>query len=609
MSSANKKASFALIKGAWESTIDERGKLFAFIFLFICSYVLDLMVPWAIGYILGIFVRGDLTGQNFTDLSYGILIATFLRVASAVLHHFARYFQQSVSYHAKMSILERLFGAMMRYPLRWHISTHSGDNLSKLHRAEGAVANVVGVYIWQMIEGLVKVFGAGIAMFALDPFASIAVLAMAVITIGMMIFFNYKLTSKIRLNNFFGNKINRICVDFLVNVVTVKTLSLENQATKYLRDQRAEGHYIAKKIAKYMELKWAVIGVGQGLVVGVVLYIHFWNADPKAADGTAVQAIYVLLDYLNRIFGAIGSFTGYYSGIVEASTAYEDAKEILEKSERHEDPATKSGQKIDSTWKDFSFKDLNFSYVQGERGGLRNVELTIKRGEKIALVGQSGGGKSTFLKVLAGLLQPDSYSLSTDVQAAVNIETLTRECLLIPQEPEIFSESVKYNLTMGDNFDSKELSFFISLCKLDRVMARLPNGLDSDLAEKGLNLSVGEKQRVALARGLLRAVGRSILLLDEPTSSLDPKTEKEIFLGLLYHFSDKTVLSACHRLNLVPLFDKIIYFDQGNVLEVGSFAELIERKSHFARAWDDYQSKLERSSDAPQVEEKPVVPA
>lgn len=608
MSSSTRKASFALIRGAWESTAGVRPQFFAFVVLFVIAYTLDLMVPWAIGYTLGVFVKSGFTDKAFHDASLGILAYSILRMGNITLHHTARYLQACVAYNAKMNILTRLFGAMMRYPLRWHISTHSGDNLSKLHRAEGAVANVVGTYIWQMIEGLVKVFGAAIAIFALDIYVATLVMTMAVATIGLMVAFNKKLTAKIRLNNKFGNKINRISVDYLVNVVTVKTLGLENQATRYLTDQREEGAKINRKIAKYMELKWAATGVGHGLVIGFGLFIFFLTHKNALGSSEDIQQIYVLLNYLDRIFQAIGSFTGYYGGLVEAATAYEDADEIFDSLESFAQPADRSGHKPEATWRDISIKDLNFSYVQGERGGLRNVEVAIKKGEKIALVGHSGGGKSTFLKVLAGLLHPDSYSISTDEQVGMSIEALTNQCLLIPQEPEIFSESVKYNLTMGDEFDSKELSFFISLCKLDQVMARLPEGLESNLAEKGLNLSVGEKQRVALARGLLRAVGKNALLLDEPTSSLDPKTEKEIFLGLLYHFADKTVLSACHRLNLVPLFDKIILFEQGTILECGTFAELIEKRSHFARAWDDYQSKLGKSEGQTQeIIERPLV--
>jgi ATP-binding cassette subfamily B protein len=589
MTRSSHKASFALLRGSWEATIDDRIKFYGFVVLFILAYTLDLAVPWAIGYTLRVFVENGGTSEAFRQASLGILMYSGLRMGNIVLHHFARYLQASVTYNAKMHVLTKLFGAMMKYPLRWHISTHSGDNLSKLYRAEGAVANVVGTYVWQVIEGFVKVFGAAIAIFAVDITIAIVVLVMSVLTIVLMVLFNKKLTEKIRKNNSFGNKINRICVDYLVNVVTVKTLGLESQASRYLKDQRSEGHYLSRKIAKYMELKWAMTGVGHGLVIGLGLLIYF-HGHTGSNTATNVQEVYVLLNYLDRIFQAIGSFTGYYSGIVEAATGYEDADDILKNASK-EDPSS-SGARMNSDWKQIGIKEMNFSYVAGERNGLRDIALSIRRGEKIALVGHSGSGKSTFLKVLAGLLAPDGYSISADDQLSLNLDTVTKECLLIPQEPEIFSESVKYNLTMGDEFDSKELQFFVSLCKLDRLMARLPQGVDSNLAEKGLNLSVGEKQRVALARGLLRAVNKSMILLDEPTSSLDPKTEKEIYLGLLYHFADKTIFSACHRLNLVPMFDKIVMFDQGVILEVGTFGELLEKKGYFARAWDDYQSKL-----------------
>ena len=601
MTRSTHKASFALLRGAWEATIDDRLRFFGFVVLFIIAYTMDLALPMAIGYTMSVFVKYGASEEAFREATFGVMIYTLLRVGNIFFHHYARYLQASVTYNAKMHILTKLFGAMMRFPLRWHISTHSGDNLSKLHRAEGAVGNVVGTYIWQIIEGLVKVFGAAAAILLVDKTIALVVLFTAVFTITTMVLFNKKLTEKIRRNNSFGNKINRICVDYLVNVVTVKTLGLESQASRYLQEQRGEGHHIARKIAKYMELKWAATGLGHGLVIGLGLLVYFWD-NTGTAPADIVKDAVALVSYLDRIYQAIGSFTGYYSGLVEASTAYEDAEELFQHLEKQE-PSLQNIGKIDGSWKQITIRDLNFSYIQGERAGLKDVEFEIKRGEKIALIGHSGSGKSTFLKVLAGLLAPDKYGISSETQLSINIDALTKECLLIPQEPEIFSESVKYNLTMGDEFDSKELQFFISLCKLDRLMARLPLGMDSDLAEKGLNLSVGEKQRVALARGLLRAVSKSIILLDEPTSSLDPKTEKEIYLGLLYHFADKTIFSACHRLNLVPMFDKIVMFDQGNVLEVGSFTELLARKGHFARAWDDYQSKM--TGDQPVVE--PVI--
>ncbi len=578
----------ALIKGAWESTLADRAKFYSFVVMFVIAYTLDLLVPWTIGYTIAIFAQSGVTDESFQRALFWIGIYTLLRLCYAILHHTARYLQTTVSYSAKMGTLVRLFSNLMRFPLKWHITRHSGETLSKLNRSAGAIDSVIGTYIWQIIEGLVKVVFAGIALFALDLRVALNVLFLAFCTIFLMIFFNRKLTGIFRENNRFWNTINRISVDYLVNIVTVKTLGFERSAERSLSNESDRGLALAKRISMYMELKWGMIGIGYAVVIGSSLVIYFIG-HKESVEKFDVAAVYVLLNYLDRIFQAIGSFTGYYSGLIESATAYEDATEIEHEMEVSlPKPSTGS---IDPNWKEFIIKELSFSYVSSERIGLREVDLQFKRGEKIALVGASGGGKSTLLKCLAGLLSPERYSIATDLQSNIPIEDVWDFSLLIPQEPEIFSETVKYNLTMGEDLDPKELSFFLSLCRLDLLMAKLPLGWDTSLVEKGLNLSVGEKQRVALARGLLRASRKSLLLLDEPTSSIDPKTEKEIFHGLLYHFADRTVITACHRLNLVPLFDRIVLMSQGAVLESGSFTELLEKKGQFYRAWDDYQSK------------------
>lgn len=602
MSQKKSRPFFELLKGSWEATKDERPRFYGFVVLYILAYTLSLLEPWAIAYTLDAFSQKGLTEEGFKYGMYGIAGYIGLRLLYSFFHHFARYMQNRVSYAARMRTLTRVFDALMHFPLRWHIAHHSGENLSKLQRTAGAVEGIIGNYIWQFIEGTVKVIFAGVALFTLDFWVATNVLVASIVTLFLMIFFNRQLTGRIRKNNTFGNKLNRIVIDYLVNVVTVKTLGVEESAKKHLRDQRAEGLGLSQNISKYMELKWGVTGIGYALVIGSSLAIYF-HGRIGSNEVFEVGPVYVLLNYLDRIFQAIGSFTGYVSGVTEASTAYEDASEILSGSAMTPERLTDAG--VNKNWNTVNIKGLNFSYVPGEHVGLNNVELSFKRGEKIALVGQSGSGKSTLLKVLAGLIEPETYSLGTDVQPSLDIDSFISQCLLIPQEPEIFSESVIYNLTMGEDFESREVSFFISLCKLDVLLGKLPNGWDSSLAEKGLNLSVGEKQRLALARGLLRASKKSVLLLDEPTSSLDPKTEKEIFLGLLYHFSNRTVLSSCHRLNLIPLFDKVVFMSNSSVLEVGTFPELIEKRGYFFRAWDDYERNIKNTS--PQAEELSAV--
>ncbi|MCC6953436.1 MAG: ABC transporter ATP-binding protein [Deltaproteobacteria bacterium] len=590
MSQPSRQSFSHLLQGSWEATQDERPRFYLFVVLFILAYSLSLLEPWAIAYTLDAFTQYGLTDEGFRIGAMGMVAYIVLRLVYSFFHHLARYVQNRVAYSARMFTLSRVFDALLRFPLRWHISHHSGETLSKLHRSAGAIDNMIGTFVWQFIEGSVKVIFAGIAIFTLDFWVATNVLAMSALTIILMIVFNRELTNRIRKNNTFGNKLNRIVVDYLVNVVTVKTLSVEESARRHLREQRNEGLVLSQRISKFMELKWGATGVGYAFVIGTSLMIYFYQ---RVGSGEAflVGPVYVLISYLDRIFQAIGSFTGYYSGLTEAATAYEDATDVLQNSSKLP-VRTDRSEALRTGWNTASLRELHFSYIPGENLGLNNVRFDFRRGEKIALVGQSGSGKSTLLKILAGLIEPDSYALSTDIQPSLGLDTFVQTCLLIPQEPEIFSETVIYNLTMGEEFDPREVSFFVSLCKLDLLLGKLSNGWDTNLEEKGLNLSVGEKQRLALARGLLRASRKEVILLDEPTSSLDPKTEKEIFLGLLYHFANRTVISSCHRLNLIPLFDKIVFMSQSAILEVGSFGELIDKRGYFYRAWDDYERNI-----------------
>jgi ABC-type multidrug transport system fused ATPase/permease subunit len=231
---------------------------------------------------------------------------------------------------------------------------------------------------------------------------------------------------------------------------------------------------------------------------------------------------------------------------------------------------------------------VKFSYG-GESQNLRDVFINLRKGEKIALVGPSGGGKSTLLKVLSGMLAANSGSVTSTEGKRYTLDDVADISLLVPQEPEVFSESLRYNLSFNQNFSDQELMKALELCKIDHLLQKLPNGLDSTLEEAGLNISGGERQRLALARGILRVPGKDILLLDEPTSSLDPLTEKQIFANILNEFRELTVVTACHRLALVPLFDTVVYIRDGRVEEIGSFSELRAAGRGFSAAWADYE--------------------
>jgi ABC-type multidrug transport system fused ATPase/permease subunit len=206
------------------------------------------------------------------------------------------------------------------------------------------------------------------------------------------------------------------------------------------------------------------------------------------------------------------------------------------------------------------------------------LSLKFKRGSRVALIGASGSGKSTLLAVLRGLYDPQpDVQLRIDGNASPDWHAVGNHVTLFPQEPEIFENTIEYNITLGLPIPDAEVAEACRVARFDEVIHQLPKGLQAHIAEKGVNLSGGQKQRLALARGILAARESDLLLFDEPTSSVDPQTERAIYEQLFRQFSDKAVVSALHRLHLLPLFDYIYVMDNGRVVAEGSYADLKER--------------------------------
>ncbi|MBD0259604.1 MAG: ATP-binding cassette domain-containing protein, partial [Cytophagales bacterium] len=211
--------------------------------------------------------------------------------------------------------------------------------------------------------------------------------------------------------------------------------------------------------------------------------------------------------------------------------------------------------------------------------GLHNVQLHLARGQRIALIGESGSGKSTLLALLRGLHTPlPGAVLTVDGSPACNWGGLSDAVTLFPQEPEIFENTVAYNITLGLPFPEEEVLEVCDLVCFTEVIKQLPEGLQTVIQEKGVNLSVGQKQRLALARGLLASRSSSIVLLDEPTSSIDPQTELHVYQRLMKALAGKVVVSSLHHLELLYLFDYIYVLQEGEIVEEGTYEAFHQRE-------------------------------
>lgn len=202
----------------------------------------------------------------------------------------------------------------------------------------------------------------------------------------------------------------------------------------------------------------------------------------------------------------------------------------------------------------------------------------MNRGKSIAFVGLSGGGKSTFLKVLRNLYHPRSLQLDVDGSVIESgFEGIARAISLIPQNPELFARTIEFNVTLGASYDVETVRKYMGMACFSEVVDALPKGLESAINEKGVNLSGGQAQRLALARGLLASSDKDIVLLDEPTSSLDKATERKVYENIFRELRDKmgkTIIASIHGVHLLPWFDEVCLLEDGEVVARGPYAEL-----------------------------------
>ena len=327
---------------------------------------------------------------------------------------------------------------------------------------------------------------------------------------------------------------------------------------------------------------WFILLVGvEGISAAAILIYVLTQSGVQGGivAGTAIA----IVQYLGLVNGSVQNFSSSYSDLLrnwvdlgsvnEIDAAYAGFKQIL---------ADQAG----TDWKTLDITDITFRYEDQEHHvhQLQDVSLQLHRGQRVALVGSSGSGKSTLLRLMRGLHDPASGELTLD-GAPTEFTVLAGLSTLVLQDAEIFENTLRYNIAFGIEAEQADLDRAIHTACLQPVLDGLPQGLDTDIRERGVNLSGGQKQRLALARGLYAGRTSTLLLLDEPTSSLDTVTEAQIFDRLFADRPDACIVASLHRLHLLDRFDHVYVMDQGRVVEQGTFAELMAANGRLSQLW------------------------
>jgi ATP-binding cassette subfamily B protein len=590
MGQKNSNPIITMIKTEWQYLGKNKRKFIFYVILFIIAGAISLVSPWLIGSIFNSIQNGEInTQQELTKLFFMILLLLVIRIGFWTFHGTGRVIERTVAFDTHKNYANSKIKKILELPVEWHKDNHSGDTIDRINKARSSLFTYSQHSLFQLIYIISEIFGSLIIIFFIDVKIGLFALLFCSGILYAAMRLDRKAKKMYKNINKFGHKLSASIFDYFSNIMTVITLRLKKTVRENLDEKIQIAHDDYTKVAYLTEIKWGLASVLiTAMTVTVLIYQSYMSF--QSTGIILIGTLFMLYSYLERVGNSFFKFAEFYGEMTSRATDVEAVEPI---DEAFEKISEKIKSQLPKNWKQIQLKDLSFTYdKEGNIQHMCGINFSFNRGQKIALIGESGSGKSTILSLLRGLYTPDKVKVFCDGKELKNkIETLKQSITLIPQDPEIFNETIRYNITMDMFNKPGDLQKAIQMAQFSDVVARLRNGVNTSVLEKGVSLSGGEKQRLALARGLLAAKSSDIILLDEPTSSVDSINEKKIHNNIFKEFKNKTIISSIHRLHLLDKFDYIYMFDKGKIIGQGTFEEL-KNNPNFRKIWEKYISGI-----------------
>jgi ATP-binding cassette, subfamily B, heavy metal transporter len=509
-----------------------------------------------------------------------------------------------VAMHAVRRLAYRTFVHMHELSLRFHLERKTGGLTRVLERGRNAIETIVRMVILQLAPTIIEVLlVAGVLMWHFD-WRYVLVIG---ITVALYMAYTYHATEwRIgirRKMNDSDTDANIKAIDSLLNYETVKYFSAEErEANRY---DRSMARYEDASVMAYTSL--AVLNAGQaviftfGLAATMVLCAYEIQAGSKTVgDFVLINAMMIQLYQPLNFMGMV------YREIKQAVTDIEIMFSILSRAPEIIDAP--GAQPLRVTSGTIRFENVGFAY-EPERRILKGISFEVPAGKTVAVVGPSGAGKSTISRLLFRFYDLSGGRILIDGQdvAKVTQKSLRQVIGMVPQDTVLFNDTIRYNIRYGRwEASDAEVEEAARLAQIDGFIRLAPKGYETEVGERGLKLSGGEKQRVAIARTILKAP--PILLLDEATSALDSHTEKEIQDALERVSKGRTTLVIAHRLSTIVGADEIIVLDQGEIVERGTHFALLAKNGLYASMWNRQREAEEAREKLARVAEDEVAP-
>jgi len=596
---------WALLPYLWPKHTDLRMRVFVSLLCMMLGIVATAYFP---------LLMGQITNQLAVKPAAALVMGTTMALVGAYV--LARILMQAfaqlrdgifakVLYHAMREVAVQTFAHVHTLSLRFHLERKTGGLSRVIDRGIKGIDTLLSFALFSIFP----------TIFQLLLFTLIMVVKLnwwvAIVTLVMVVVYTWFTFAVTRWRVAFRREMNQSdtdantkAVDSLLNFETVKYFN--NEAHETRRFDRSMEKYSAASIQSQISL--SILNTGQAAIMAagmgaVMVMTAYGIRDGRFTVGDFVMANAILMQ-LYQPLNLLGTvYREITQGLVDMDAMFRllrRPQEITDKPDAV--PLQVRGGAI-------NFDNVVFSY-DPERVVLKGISFTVPAGKTVAVVGPSGAGKSTISRILYRFYDIKSGSVTIDGQDIRDVtQTSLRAAIgIVPQDTVLFNDTVKYNIAYGRiGANESEIKEAARLAQIDKFITLLPMGYESMVGERGLKLSGGEKQRVAIARTILK--NPPILLLDEATSALDTGTEREIQGALNQVSEGRTTLVIAHRLSTVIDADEILVLDRGQIIERGRHSELLAQGGHYAAMWNKQREAAAALQKLKEVESDPdVVP-
>ena len=521
-------------------------------------------------------------------LPIGMLLAYgLLRLASSLFNELRDAIFAKVRYHAMNLIALGVFKHLHTLDLSFHLDRRIGGITRDIDRGTQSVSTLLSIFVFNILPSLFEIcLVIGILWLNYNLlFAGVSLLTVIFYVVLTFAITTWRMKYRYQMNDM-QSEANTNAVDSLINYETVKYFNQE----KFEVDRYGETMQRWENLATKSFTSMTALNFVQGAVIAVGVTIILIMAAQGVVNSTLSLGDLIMIQaLLLQLFIPLGGLGIIYRQIKHNFIDMNNMFDLLERSSKVTDVENATELKV--TQGEVKFNNVTFAYP-GKEAVLKNINFTLKPGQKIAIVGSSGAGKSTLAKLLFRFYDISSGEITIDQQdiKLFTQDSVRRSMGVVPQDPVMFNETIFYNIAYGRaGASEEEVKRAAKLSFIDSFIDSLPEGYDTLVGERGLKLSGGEKQRLAIARVLLK--NPQILIFDEATSALDSYSEKMVQKALLSLAHKHSTIVIAHRLSTIVDADQIIVLENGVIVEQGKHQELLDLKGQYSRLWEIQANK------------------